>query len=176
LILVGIILAVAVALLRGGRLERLSDLGLKFLPLVWLALVMRSLVAVLESRGMLWAPWLQVVAYIILLGVLGLNLAAPGMKLFGLGSLLNFLAIAANGGAMPVSPGALAFLEMSVTPSGTHTLLTAESRLWFITDIIPLWMPYPQVISIGDIVLVAGMFLFIQHKMLAGGRLVSAEK
>jgi len=176
LILVGVILAVAVALLRGGKLERLSDLGLKLLPLAWLVLVLRSLVAVLESRGMPWAPWLQVVAYLILLGVLWLNLAAPGMKLFALGSLLNFLAIVANGGAMPVSPGALAFLGMSVTPTGTHTLLTPESRLPFLTDIIPLWMPYPQVISVGDIVLVAGMFLFIQQRMLAGGRLVSAEK
>jgi hypothetical protein len=176
LILVGVILAVAVALLRGGKFERLSDLGLKLLPLAWLVLVLRSLVAVLESRGMPWAPWLQVVAYLILLGVLWLNLAAPGMKLFALGSLLNFLAIVANGGAMPVSPGALAFLGMSVTPTGTHTLLTPESRLPFLTDIIPLWMPYPQVISVGDIVLVAGMFLFIQQRMLAGGRLVSAEK
>jgi len=176
LILVGIILAVAVALLRGGKLARLSDLGLKFLPLVWLVLLMRSLVAVLEGRGLPWAPWLQVAAYLILLGVLWLNLAAPGMKLFGLGSFLNFLAIAANGGAMPVSRSALDLLNMNITPSGTHTLLTAESRLPFLTDIIPLWMPYPQVISVGDIVLVAGMFLFIQQKMLAGGRLVSAEK
>ncbi len=176
MILVGIILAVAVALLRGGKLERLSNLGLKLLPLVWLVLVMRSLVAVLESRGIPWAPLLQVAAYLILLGVLWLNLAAPGMKLFGLGSLLNFLAIAANGGAMPVSPSALAFLNMNKTPSGTHTLLTAESRLPFLTDIIPLWMPYPQVISVGDILIVAGMFLFIQQRMLAGGRLVSAEK
>jgi len=176
LIFVGIILAVAVALLRGGKLARLSDLGLKFLPLVWLVLLMRSLVAVLESRGLPWAPWLQVAAYLILLGVLWLNLAAPGMKLFGLGSFLNFLAIAANGGAMPVSPSALAVLGVSKLPSGTHALLTQESRLSFFADVIPLWLPYPQVISVGDILMVAGMFLFIQQKMLAGGRLVSAEK
>ncbi|MBT9139990.1 MAG: hypothetical protein DDT30_00562 [Dehalococcoidia bacterium] len=176
MILVGVILAVAVALLRGGRLSRLSDLGLKLLPLVWLVLIMRSLVSVLESRGMSWAPLLQVAAFLILFVVLVRNLDAAGMKLFGLGSLLNFLAIAANGGAMPVSPAALAVLGVSKLPTGTHTLLTPESRLSFFSDIIPLWLPYPQVISVGDMLMVAGMFLFIQQKMLAGRGLVSAEK
>lgn len=176
MILVGVFLAVLVALLRGGKLERLTALGLKALPLIWLVVAMRFFVAVLAGRGFAWAPWLQVAAYILLLGVLWLNLAAPGMKLFGLGSLLNFIVIAANGGTMPVSPSALALFAVSKLPSGTHSLLTPESRFWFLADIIPLWLPYPQVISVGDIFLVAGMFFFIQQRMLVGGRLVSAEK
>ena len=51
--------------------------------------------------------WLQFPAYILFFCVLGLNLAQPGIKTFTCGTALNFLAIAANGGAMPVSAGAI---------------------------------------------------------------------
>lgn len=179
MILTGVVLAVLVALLRGGKLERLTDLGLRWLPAVWVALCLRAIVPLLESRGLVWAPWLQVGAYLLLLWAVWLNVSVPGMKLFGLGSLLNFLVIVANGGTMPVSATAFKTLEMTKMPSGTHSLLTAETRLRLLADIIPIRTPLPQVISIGDIFLVAGIFLFIQHRMLSGDearRLVSAKE
>ena len=168
MIIVGVGLGIVVALLRGGKIDRLGDLGIKGLPLVWVALLLRTMIGVLGSRGFN-LPWFQVIAYLLFFYVLALNLAWPGLKLFSLGSLLNFLVIAANGGAMPVSPQAIAFARLSGDPSGKHTLLTEASRLWFLADIIPLRPPYfpvAQIISVGDILIVAGIFIYIQHKML----------
>ncbi|MDW7650325.1 MAG: DUF5317 domain-containing protein [Bacillota bacterium] len=177
--MVGVVLAVVVALLRGGKYERLGELGLKGLPLVILALVMRSVVTPLEARGFLYGPVVQVVAYFIFFVAVVLNLGKPGLKLFGLGSLLNFIVIVANGGKMPVSMQAMETIGLSRMPVGTHTLMTQETRLWFLADVIPVWTPVGQVISVGDILIVAGIFLFIQRRMLGGDTLpalVSADK
>jgi hypothetical protein len=179
LIVPGVVFGVIVALLRGGKLERLEHLGLKAIPLVWVALAMRLSVGFLERRDFAHANWVQVAAYIIFFVVVGVNITLPGMKFFGLGSLMNFAVIAANGGAMPVSAQAMAIANITDTPTGTHVLMTSETRLWYLADIIPAWTPFPQIISVGDIFIIIGIFLFIQHRMLHGeivGGLVSVDK
>ncbi|HZK24037.1 MAG TPA: DUF5317 domain-containing protein [Oscillospiraceae bacterium] len=168
MIAVGVVLAVIMAKLRGGKLERLHDLGLKGLPWVILALLLRLLVRVLAVRAIDMA-WLQIVAYLLLFYALLQNLQLPGLKLFTAGSCLNFLVIAINGGTMPVSAVAMSFANLQGDPAGTHNLLTATTRLFFLADIIPLRPPYfpvAEVISMGDIFIVAGIFYFIQRKML----------
>ncbi|EEG77845.1 DUF5317 domain-containing protein [Dethiobacter alkaliphilus] len=181
MIVLGILLAVVVGLLRGGKLARLGDVSLKAMPLVWVALVMRALVGVVENAGFTYAPGLQIAAYILFFYAVWLNLAQPGIKLFGLGSLLNFVVIAANGGRMPVSADAIAAAGGSGTPTGTHVLLTEGTRLWFLADVIalPRISPVAQVISVGDILIVMGVFLFIQRRMVGEEEpavLVSAKK
>ena len=166
---VGVILAVIVALVRGGKLERLADLELKGLPFVWVALGMRIAVGFLESRGFGYASWLQVLAYVLFLSVVWLNLSLPGMNLFGLGSMLNFVVIVANGGTMPVSAEAIASAIVTTVPTGTHSLLTSSTRLWFLADIIPVNYPLMQggmVLSFGDLFIVLGVFILIQQRML----------
>jgi hypothetical protein len=178
-ILTGVVLSVVVALLRGGKLDRLGDLGLKGLPLAWLALIMRYSVVYLAGRGFDYGPAVQVAAYLIFCVVLYLNISVPGMKLFAVGSLLNFLVIAANGGAMPVGEWALAITGIETMPVGTHSLLLPDTKLAFLADIIPVWAPYAQIISVGDILIVVGIFLYIQRLMRApevAPALVSAGK
>jgi hypothetical protein len=173
-ILVGVVLAVIVGLLRGGRLDRLEHLGIKGLAFVWLALGMRVAAGMLAVRGFLFGPWFQVGAYVIFLYIMGRNLSLPGLKVFGLGSLLNFIVIVFNGGTMPVSVEAIAAAGIVREPVGTHSLLGAETRLWFLADVIPVRWP-PQVLSVGDLLIVVGIFMFIQHRMLTEaetGRLV----
>ena len=168
MILVGVGLGIVVALLRGGKFSGLYDLGIKGLPLVYAALFLRLAVTVLASRG-LTLPWLQVFAYLLFFGAMVTNLALYGFKLFSVGSLLNFVVIAANGGAMPVSPRAIAFAQLSGIPTGKHTLLTSLTRLPLLADIIPLRPPYfpaRQIISIRDLFIVANIFIFIQCKMM----------
>jgi hypothetical protein len=168
MIAVGIVLAVIIALLRGARLEGLYRLEIKALPLICLAFFLRVLVRVLAVKGIDW-PWLQVAAYLLLFYALMQNLRQPGLKLFCVGSCLNFLVIALNGGTMPVSAAAMAFVGLEGELGGTHNLLTAATRLPFLADVIPLrppYFPFSQVISVGDIFIVAGIFYFIQRKML----------
>ncbi|NLM47089.1 MAG: DUF5317 domain-containing protein [Firmicutes bacterium] len=168
MILSGVVLAVLLGWLRGGKVARLADLKLRGLVWVAAAAVVRLGLDILARRGYS-LPWLMIVAYCFVLYVLFLNIRLPGIKLFAAGTLLNFLVIAANGGAMPVSATAIKEAGLSSTPAGTHILLAETARLPFLADIIPLRPPYfplPQVISIGDILVILGIFLFIQYKML----------
>jgi hypothetical protein len=177
-ILVGVGLAVIVGLLRGGRLDRLEHLGIKGLAFVWLALGMRVAAGVLAVRGFSFGPWFQIGAYLMFLYIVGLNLSLPGMKTFGLGSLLNFAAIVLNGGTMPVSADAIAAAGILREPVGTHSLLSTETKLWFLADVIPVRWP-PQVLSVGDLLIVVGIFMFIQYRMLVNAdtsRLVLGEE
>jgi hypothetical protein len=50
--------------------------------------------------------------------------------------------------------------------------MDASTHLSFLGDIIPLSSPYPrtQIISIGDVVMNVGIFLFIQFMMVKRGK------
>lgn len=82
------------------------------------------------------------------------------------GLLLNTVAMAANGGQMPVSADALiaarleGFLHFMQTSSdAVHRLIGPGTRLWFLTDVIPLpW--FKKVISPGDAFLFLAVLLF----------------
>lgn len=163
--------AVLVALLRGGKIARLANLVLKGFVFALLSLLLRVLAGVLAVYWIPAAAWLQVAAYLPLFYFVLLNRDRAGMTFLGLGSALNLVAIAANGGMMPVSAAAIAGAGgLDVVPVGTHTILTGASRLTFLADVIPVsWhFPNPVVISVGDILITSGVFLFIQHQMLVG--------
>jgi hypothetical protein len=96
------------------------------------------------------------------------------MVLVLVGITLNLLAIAANGGYMPIPPEALARLGVgeaasdmkpgSVVVGSKDVLLPSQQALfWMLGDILVIPEPFPQptAMSIGDIVLAVGVFLFI---------------
>ena len=161
--------AVFVALLRGGKPARLAALELRGSALLFLTVGLRLLADWLATYRLPAAVWLQPAAYLALGWFFVLNLKSAGFPLIGLGSALNLLVMVLNGGAMPVSPGALAAIGAASQPLGTHALLTEGTRLAFLADVIPLrWhFPGPVVISIGDVLITLGVFLFIQRQMLA---------
>lgn len=110
------------------------------------------------------------IIYIALLYVSLLNIKKSYMMLFFLGTLFNFLAIAANGFKMPVYlTDLLSDFETKkmFLLSGkdlVHSLLTEETKLKFLCDIITLHPPYPfpKTISIGDVFLLSGIYDFWQ--------------
>jgi hypothetical protein len=65
-----------------------------------------------------------------------------------------------------LDPGYIQALKDSLYAK--HTMLTSTTHLGFLGDIIPITKPYPrtQIISIGDIVMNIGIFLFIQYLMV----------
>jgi hypothetical protein len=162
--------AVLLALLRGGKLARLAALELRGLPLLFLTLGLRLLADRLATYGPPAAVWLQPAAYLVLAWFLVLNFKHGGFPLIAAGSALNLLVMLLNGGAMPVSPAALEAIGGAGTiPQGTHALLTEQTRLTFLADVLPVpWhFPGPVVISVGDILITLGVFLFIQRQMLS---------
>jgi len=94
----------------------------------------------------------------------------------GVGLLMNFLAIAANGGYMPASAEALrrAGLE-SVAQSleagtriGNTVLMSEKTRLNFLGDWLwfPAWLPLSSAFSLGDLVLGVGAVAFLSRRMV----------
>lgn len=86
-----------------------------------------------------------------------------------LGFICNGLVIIANGGHMPVSGLALyrvglgeALASLVAKTDAVHGLMDASTRLWYLGDVLPvrLW-GYSNVISLGDVYLMAGIVLVI---------------
>lgn len=175
----GVILAVIIALLRGGKLQ-----GLLHLPFHYQALVLAPFVArfglfladvyglQLESAIVLVT---QTVAYVLLLVGLWLNRSVRGVPTIGLGVLLNALAVVANGGQMPVLGSAAfatgqgaAFERMAAAGSYLHQPLTEATRLAFLGDIFatPHWLPSRTVFSAGDVLILLGVMALVQFLMM----------
>jgi len=112
---------------------------------------------------------LVVLSYMLLLWALSRNFHLWSMRILALGTVLNFAAIAANGGLMPVSPEARLHAGMpaigesgfgKVLPEGTGVLLPVDqTNLWFLSDIIPVSF-VGGVFSPGDIVIGVGVIIF----------------
>lgn len=164
-----IVLAIVAGLLRGGSLVHFAAL-----PLRWIGLILASLALQLFLfTPFLGRPLLAVAVeplYLLSMGMaivwVALNRHIPGMLLAAGGLALNTLAIAANGGRMPLwQPAAQLAGEGAGFAAGAAVdnnslLAPAEQvRLWALTDIIPIPQPLPfaTVFSIGDALLAAGV-------------------
>lgn len=118
-----------------------------------------------------WVPVVLIGSQILLLLFAWLNRRLPGFWLLGLGLLANFLVISLNGGMMPLMPENAARLLSADSPVllqlgervgfGKDILLEkADTRLWFLSDVImlPKLFRYPLAFSIGDILISTGAF------------------
>ena len=169
----GIALGLVLGLLLGGRLENLADTRLRFLPLLFVAVIIRfatelSLVAGIGIVDTLRVPLLGA-AYGLLLFTLWHNRGYPGLALAFIGIASNAIAIIGNGGHMPVWRPAY---EMSGIPGPLSSVLHVELQtgtgaefflhLGPLSDLfpIPVW-PVNNVASIGDLFLTAGLAFFL---------------
>ncbi|KIL35810.1 membrane protein [Cohnella kolymensis] len=123
----------------------------------------------------LYNGYFFMVVYVVGLYVLWLNREQKGFMFIFAGVALNFLVMLLNGGKMPVSLEAASVLDpiyVEMLQDGTavskHAVLTESTLLPFLGDIIPLTSPYPrdQAISIGDVIMNFGMFIYLQNVML----------
>jgi hypothetical protein len=174
----GILLSIIVGFLRRGSLRGLAFLQWKGGWVFPILLVFQIALFVLQNKfdvlGSI-SGYLYMLVYVIGLSFLFLNRNKSGFTIILIGVFLNFLVMVVNGGRMPVSleaasildPGYLDVLKNELYAK--HTLLTESTKLGFLGDIIPLTDPYPrtQIISIGDVIMNIGIFLFIQNLMLS---------
>lgn len=173
MLIAGIALGLILGLLLGGRIERLADVRLRYLGLLFLAVIVRFGTEFSISAGVGVADALRlpllVLAYGLLLFALWHNRGYPGLALAFVGIASNTLVIAWNLGYMPVW---LPALQASGLPthldSPLHLILnpgTAAdffSRLGPLSDVVPIpvW-PLQNVASVGDMFLSAGLAVFL---------------
>jgi hypothetical protein len=99
----------AIGLARGGSLAHLLDLKLRH---AWLVAVGFGVQAAVLATGLEHqigdaVALMLLFTNLLVLAFVALNLRVAGVKLLGLGLLLNMLVMGLNGGYMPVSASAL---------------------------------------------------------------------
>ena len=166
-ILAGLVLAIAL----GGKPKRLLDVRLRASQCVLLALAVQ---VVLFSRlgphvpGLLQRP-LHLASYGLLLAFATANLRVRALSPLLLGILLNFLAIAANAGRMPLSTAAAT--TAGLDPAATANTSLSAQHLSFLGDVfaLPSSLPLANAFSAGDILIGLGMVVFVVATSMKDG-------
>jgi len=173
-----LVISLIIAFIRGGRFRKLAQLEVRRIELILIPFFIQYILVQIGERQIGWfegwGQYLHLSSYVLLLSGIWCNRHLKEMWIFGIGVLVNFIVIAANGGQMPVSPVALekaGMIQMlSILQSKSyviHTVLDSRTKLKILADIIPLPPPYPRprVVSVGDIIMGAGIFFLIQNYM-----------
>ena len=154
-------LVLLTVVLAGGRLARLADLRLHWVPLLWLTMLVQVLLTTVLAPVLAEGParWAHLATYAAAAAVLLRNLAVRGMTTIGVGGGMNLAAIAANGGVMPARPGALATAGMVDPGHFTNSGAVAAPRLAALGDVfaVPAGWPLANVFSVGDVLLLVGV-------------------
>ena len=170
LVLVVLAAALAIGWARGGSLTRLGALPLRSRRLVVAALLVQ--LAGTFVGGPFYPAGLLLSAALVV-AFLVRNRGVRGTGLVALGLLANALVVAANG-AMPVSAEAAGRAGTGVQhlltgADARHELAGPDTRLRGLGDEIPVPLPLrPEVVSIGDVLVAAGLGQLVALGMLGG--------
>jgi hypothetical protein len=154
-----------------GRLTALADLRLRR---PWLALagigVQILIISVVPAGPAHLHEAVHMLSYALLGAFAWANRRIPGVPVILLGGLLNFIAIAANGGVMPTDP------ELARHVAGAEGFVNSgaveDPRLLFLGDVFatPSSWPLYNVYSVGDLLIVLGVLVLLHG--VGGSRLV----
>lgn len=161
------IISILVGLFRKGKISNFKSIYFQKVRLLFIAVLIQlaiNYIGMDNQAGIL----LHIGSYFMLFIFFWVNRDLFNYML-PLGAALNFLVIVFNGGSMPVFTGYMPDIAVNqLTLSVTHTVLDETTRMPWLADILYIRWPYQQMISIGDIFLVIGIFIFVQRIMVNG--------
>ncbi|MBV9097231.1 MAG: DUF5317 domain-containing protein [Frankiaceae bacterium] len=170
--------AIVVGLAAGGSWRRLTDLPLRRLRLVVAAVLAQVGGTVVGALGIAQESTSYAVGLALsaafALAFCWHNGRTAGVPLVTAGLILNALVVAANG-AMPVSIVAAyhARVPIAAISAGTdarHEIAGEGTALSWLGDVVPLPLPLrPEVVSAGDVLVVAGLAELVVVGMLPAG-------
>lgn len=177
-----IVIGFVVAIFRKGKIKNIEKININGWYLFLIAGLIQGSISWLKGKTQLLGPsffenyfyFVHLFTYLlILIGIL-LNIEKRFMKFIFIGMALNFIVIFANNGKMPVSfKWVKGYEHYTEELPGTtfdikHSLVSEDTRFIYLADIISIPMPYQMVriISIGDIFLSIGIYLFFQESMI----------
>lgn len=157
-------LCVVTVPLSGGSLSRLGDLQLRWMWLAPVALGLQVLiVTIVPSGNMTLHALVHIGTYFLIVVFLWANRKIAGAGVIGLGTLANATAISANGGVMPASLRAQRLAGLTEGGGFHNSAALLHPHLLWLGDIIPVPGPLPNVLSIGDCVIFAGLLLLLHR-------------
>lgn len=156
----------------GGRLSALGELRLRALPLFYLGLALQ-----LVAFPFHMFPWrtpdrvgvvLWLLSYGVFIVACACNVRLAGVPFVAAGMGLNLLAICSNGGHMPALPSALRAAGMHFTKSNNSVMAPSPHFAWFVDRwAAPSWVPWGNVFSVGDVLIMLGGVVFAFGAMQA---------
>jgi len=159
-VLYAIPVGIGIGYLLGGRLDRLGDLRLHWVPVILVGLAVQVAIfsdqigRVVGDAG----PAIYIGSTAAVLVAVLRNVAIPGVAVIAVGAGCNLAAIVANGGWMPADPAALESVG-GLGPGYTNSILVADPLLRPLTDVfaLPAWLPLANVFSVGDVLIGIGI-------------------
>lgn len=162
-----LILALIIGYILKGKIKNLENVDIKCTYLVFISFFIEFFIIISIRKGFfnigIFTYILDFIMYGLLAAFIYFNRKNKYIVFMGLGFLVNAIPIFLNGGAMPVSAKAAetAGLTLNMSKEGLYTLINENTRMWFLGDIIPLTFLRNFAISIGDIIAVLGLMLFV---------------
>jgi uncharacterized protein DUF5317 len=172
-----LVIGLALAPLLGGRLTKLGELRLRWIPVFYVAITLQII-----AFPMAQLPWrtpdrVAIVLWLVSYGLFALgcavNLRIPGIPLITIGMVSNVVAIVANGGHMPALPAALRAAGLNFVQSRNSERMHAPHLPWLVDRWgAPDWVPLANVFSVGDVLIAVGGLVFA---LVATGALTLAS-
>jgi Family of unknown function (DUF5317) len=173
------LVGLVVGRLLGGRIGRLADTRIVARELVFVALGLQVIAFPFD-----FLPWttpsilsriLWLGSFALLILMLVLNRTLRGALIVAAGLTCNVVAVVANGGLMPVRPGAL---EAAGTSYHVHnnSIQLGHPHLSLLIDrwAVPHWLPLGNVFSVGDVLIALGTVVAIAAAMRGSSEADSA--
>ncbi len=168
-----LLLGVLYGKLKGGSFGNLSDLSINMWGFIPASFLLSYVSIHLITRGNILLfenfVYIQLVSNLLLLLTLLFNRKIWPFNLVSAGIAINTIPMTLNDGRMPVSEWALRkaglLQELELIADNrivTHTIIGEDTSFSFFSDIIPLLY---KVVSIGDLLIAAGIFLIILKYM-----------
>ncbi len=120
-----------------------------------------------------------VVSQLLLLVFIWINRDLTGIRILGLGLILNLLVITLNGGLMPIAQETaqalypeipLSTWQLGSRPGWSKNILLRpeDTRLAWLSDsiLLPEWFPWTRALSPGDLFIVLGVFWLLAVEKL----------
>jgi hypothetical protein len=158
------LLILALVPVTGGRLSRLAEVKLRWIPLAVGALGLQIVViSVWPTMPHLLAVAGHLASYLMLAAVVWVNRSLPGMLVIAAGAGANAFAIAINGGTLPATAWALRHAGIKSRVGFDNSGIVAHPHLAWLGDVMvtPSWLPLRNMLSIGDLVLLAGAVILV---------------
>lgn len=171
MLIVGILIGLLLGLLSGGRITNLATIQLRWVGLLFAAVVVRFGTEIALNNDVAIVDTLRLpllaLGFGLLLAGLWVNRGYPGLSLAFVGILSNAAVIVVNGGYMPIWETSLeaAGLTADDITSALHVVVPGTAsdfllNLLILGDVIPI--PFAQnVASLGDLFLTLGLAFFL---------------
>jgi Family of unknown function (DUF5317) len=163
LIVLSALCVMSVPLTRGS-LSRLGQLHLRWLWVAPTALALQVLIITIAPGGNHRLHAIVHIGTYVLLGIfLWANRRIAGVSIIALGALANAIAIVANSGVMPASIVAQRLAGVTVGRGFQNSAPVLHPHLLWLGDIIPEPGPLANVMSIGDLIIFAGLLVLLHR-------------